>query len=113
VQVLLLLAFGQDSCAHQELYAMEAHVAKSEVPFEPFLFRWSNILVCVVYHIDGVIQYFRDLIDGTVADGLRSGKVVSWVDLCDDGARSLFRILAAAQDEVFGTQSYRFVDVRF
>jgi hypothetical protein len=86
-------------------------VAKSEVPLESFLFGRRNISVCVVYHIDGVIQYFRDLIDGTVADGMRSGKVVSWVDLCNDGIHRLIRIRVTAQYEVVGAQSYRLVVV--
>jgi hypothetical protein len=81
------------------------------MPFEPFLFSWSNVFVCIVYYIDGVIQYFRDLTDGTVADGLRGGEVVSWVDLSDDGVGSLFRVLAAAKHEVVGTQCYCLVYV--
>ena len=61
MKVLLVVAAGQYSSAHQELDSFETDVAKSIVPSEKLFLRLGEVEVGIVHSSDSRIQAFGSL----------------------------------------------------
>jgi hypothetical protein len=78
------LALYQYSSSHKELDSWKAHMTKSVVPLEPFLFRWCKIVICFAHNVHCVVECVWYITDTVVAYCVGCRKVVSGVHLNDD-----------------------------